>query len=204
MGPRPLLKTAAGAPPPLLPNSKMTYEHNLAARKAGDTHFDPTALCLSPGMPRILTMSRFRIVLTGHLVSFMFQWNHRYRQVLVDRAHTHQDDLLYLGDATGKWAGDTLVVHSVGFTGESLLDEALPHSEALHLTERYSLTNEGNVLQDRITLEDAQVFSHPWTTTLRFTRLPDDTDLGQDVCTDRLKIVPTLMGPQPEQSPASK
>jgi hypothetical protein len=199
-----LLMTDAGSRPPLLPKAREIYEGNIAMRKAGNTHFDATTLCLSPGMPRILTMSRFRIVQTGHLISFIFEWNHRYRQVLVDRAHAHQDDLIYFGDATGKWADDTLVVDSVEFTGESLLDEALPHSDALHLTERYTLEEHSKVLVDRITVDDPQIFTHPWTTTLRFARLPRDTSWSQDVCADRLHGVPSLMGPVVEKQSASK
>jgi hypothetical protein len=204
IGSHPLLKTDAGARPPLLPKAREVYEGNIAMRRAGDAHFDATTLCLSPGMPRILTMSRFRIVQTGHLLSFLFEWNHRYRQVLVDRAHAHQDDLLYFGDATGKWAGDTLLVDSVEFTGESLLDQALPHGDALHLAESYTLADGGKVLVDQITIEDPQTFAQPWTTTLRFARLPDDTGWNEDVCVDRLHVVPSLMGPVVKKQPTPK
>jgi hypothetical protein len=42
----------------------------------------------------------------------------------------------------GHWDGDTLVVDTVGFNGRTRLDTVgHPHSDQLHLTERYTLAD---------------------------------------------------------------
>ena len=44
----------------------------------------------------------------------------------------------YYGTSVGKWEGDALVVDSVGFNEKFWISNGgLPHTEALHLTERF-------------------------------------------------------------------
>jgi len=44
----------------------------------------------------------------------------------------------WTGLSDGKWDGDTLVVETVGFNDKSWLDSTgKPHSDAMHLVERY-------------------------------------------------------------------
>src|SRR5207249_11193928 len=52
----------------------------------------------------------------------------------------------WFGYSIGKWEGDTLVVDTVGFTDETWLDNGgHPHSDALHLTERFRRRNIGTL-----------------------------------------------------------
>ena len=198
IAPEPRLLTTDGKAPPLLPAARRVYEDNVAARKAGNLSFDSTTRCMPPGMPRILSMSPFRIVVQDHVVGFVFQWNHAYRPVYINGTRTNNnEETHYYGEAIGHWDGDTLAVDSVFFSDSTLLDEATPNSEALHLTERYRLTDGGKVLVDDITVDDPKTFSAPWSAELRFARQSATAVLKEDVCTDRLNLVPTLSGAMP-------
>jgi hypothetical protein len=72
--------------------------------------------------------------------------------------------LTYLGDGIGHWEGDTLVVDVTGFNDHTWLDAAgHPHTEQLHVIERYTRTDE-DTLHYQATIDDPGAYSKPWTT----------------------------------------
>jgi hypothetical protein len=91
-----------------------------------------------------------------------------HRVVYMD-GRPHPDDMIpsWLGHSIGRWEGDTLVVDTVGFNDRFWFDRrGTPHTEQLHIVERYSRPNWGTLVND-VTLEDPGALSHP--VTLRFT-----------------------------------
>ncbi len=81
----------------------------------------------------------------------------------------HPDDMIpsWLGHSIGRWEGATLVVDSIGFNDRFWFDRrGTPHSEQLHIVERYTRPNWGTLVND-VTLEDPGTLSHP--VALRFT-----------------------------------
>jgi hypothetical protein len=72
-------------------------------------------------------------------------------------------DPTFNGTSVGKWEGDTLVIDSIGFKDERVwIDEnANPHSDALHVVERYTRTGPDQLLYEA-TIEDPKVFTRPW------------------------------------------
>jgi hypothetical protein len=188
-----LLQTSEGKPPPLTPAARAVYERNLAQRRKGDLAFDGMAtLCQPPGIPRLLTRAPFWLFPIDDKVIFLSEWNQVMRPVYLHSKHqTHDlapgelDNVYYLGDAVGEWDGDVLVVDSTSFRDSTLLDNALPHSESLHVVERIRLVDR-NTLESAITITDPKTYTVPWTTVLRFRRLPSDRPAVEDVCTDRV------------------
>ena len=65
-----------------------------------------------------------------------------------------------MGDAIGRWDGDTLVVDSVGFNEKTEVSGYM-HTEAFHVVERYKRVDAG--LQYDVTVDDPNVFAGPWT-----------------------------------------
>jgi len=71
------------------------------------------------------------------------------------------DSESYLGDATGHWEGDTLVVETVNFNELTwLTDDGAFHSPKLKVTEW--LTRSGNEIEYRSRVEDPGVLAEPW------------------------------------------
>jgi hypothetical protein len=68
------------------------------------------------------------------------------------------------GHSIGRWEGEVLVVDTVGFEpGILSADGRLPHSDRLHVVERFELGNEGRSLKRSWVAEDPQYFEGPYT-----------------------------------------
>ncbi len=183
------LKTVDGQAPPLNNEARKLYGERMAKWKVHDLSYDPTAKCVSPGMPRILYLPYpFEIIQRPKRITYIFQWNYWNRHVDMSGQKQEAPYPLSLGESSGHWDGDTLVIHTNGLRADNtMLDSAgLPHSEALSLTEHIRLTNGGRRLEDRIRIEDPQTFTRPWETVLTFNRLPDSHEIPLDICLDRI------------------
>jgi hypothetical protein len=88
-----------------------------------------------------------------------------FHQIFLDgRAIPEDVTPQWYGTNIGHWEGDTLVVDRVGFNDRSWLDqESHPHSDKLHVIERYTRPDLGH-LQTEITVEDPGVLARPYTT----------------------------------------
>jgi hypothetical protein len=183
-----LLKTEQGTEPPLRAEARVIYERNLALRQKGDVSFDTSSRCMPPGVPRIAYLSRFRILQRPELIGFIYEWNHRSRLAFIDAQHKFADDALFLGDSVAHWEGRELVVDVASLSDRTLLDDALPHSESLHIVERYYLKDGGRTLVDEIMVEDPATFLSPWKTVVQFKKQPAGVELAEDVCADRVNL----------------
>lgn len=160
--------------PEYLPAAQKLYDE----RKASGGKGDPEKQCLPNGVVRIEPLP-YKIVQTPKLVVLLSEGNtHSYRRFFLD-GRPHNLDLepnTWNGNSIGHWEGDTLVVDTIGFNDKSWLDSTgKPHSEALHVIERYRRP-ELNRLEIGYTLEDPQAFSKPYVFTRIFTRV-----IGRDL-----------------------
>jgi hypothetical protein len=79
----------------------------------------------------------------------------------------------WMGWSIGRWEGDTLVVDVTDLIDQTWLDRAGDfHSDALHVTERFSLIDR-NTINYEATLEDPKVFSRPWKISMPIYRRQD-------------------------------
>jgi hypothetical protein len=183
------VKPADGKPVPLLPEARQVYERHQAQRQQGDLSFDFTERCQPPGLPRLFAQNQpFEFLQRDERIFIAYQWN---RLIRVIDMNVPQPEALYpmfLGQSVGIWQNNTLVIDSTSFNDTTLLDDAgLPHSDALHLTERYQLSKNGKRLTLRVTIEDPQTFAHPWDAVFHFKAEPGGR-LGEDVCVERKKL----------------
>ena len=114
-----------------------------------------------------------RIVQTPGQASIYYEHGHQggaYRQVPLDgRPHLPAGIRQFLGDARGRWEGDTLVVDTTNFTARTSYEGA---RDNLRLTERFTRVGPDSLLY-RVTIEDATVFTRPWTIEIPLTRQDD-------------------------------
>jgi hypothetical protein len=180
------LKTEDGKLPPLLPQARTVYEAHLAQAARGDRSFDGTTRCLPPGLPRLMLVHRpFEILQRPQAIYFIHELNRLPRRAYLNESLPTDVDPHYLGYSVARWEGDTLIIESSGFEDGTLLDAAgLPHSEALHLTERYQLDKDRKHLLARFTVEDPKSFATPWTFHAEYVRRPD-YELRENVCADK-------------------
>ncbi len=131
---------------------------------------DPIFECQSQGVPRLGGPTK--IVQTANEV-ILFYGGGDVRFVPTDgRAHdpVKARDVSFLGDAIGRWEGDTFVVDSVGFNDLTWLARGgYFHTDRMHVVERFR--REGNTLHYQATVEDPQVLVQPWVMNERQLRL---------------------------------
>jgi hypothetical protein len=127
---------------------------------------DPDAYCAPPGVPRITTFGLFpmQIVQTPQAVFILYEVYHVFRIIPLNAKHPDDLEPSYMGDSMGRWEGDTLVVDVTGFNDKTWLGPTGTfHTEALHVTERYTRVDYNTINYD-VTMEDPNVLTKPWNT----------------------------------------
>ncbi len=106
-----------------------------------------------------------------------------FHQVYLDGRPHPADPYSWYGHNTGKWDGDTLVVDRMGFNDTVWLDQELhPHSDKLHVIERYRRPDLGH-LEIETTVEDPGALLHPFTTK-RLADLAPDQEIHEFICNE--------------------
>ena len=115
-----------------------------AQRERRDHVDDPLGFCMPPGVPRIDSVDQFKIIQTPAETVFLHEAQvgphvppgvHR-TDVRCQRIPSRRGFWLPIG----RWDGDTFVVDTVGLRGMaagSIRGRPHPHSDALHVTERF-------------------------------------------------------------------
>ena len=83
-------------------------------------------------------------------------------------------------------------MESTGFNDRSWLDGGHPHSESLHITERFRRRDFGHI-DLQATFEDAKIYARPWSIDARVD-LVADTEMLEYVCNENEKDRAHLVG----------
>ena len=171
---------------PFLPWAKAVYEY----RQRTLLKEDPTLRCLPPGGPRqFQTPNGFQFVEQrelGRILVLLGGGDRNWRVIYTDgRPQGQADEVVrgYYGNSVGRWEKDTLVVDSVGFNERFwMTNGGLPHTEALHLTERISRPSL-NTLKYEVTVDDPRTYTRPWTGGWTVQWVPDE-EIQEYFCED--------------------
>ena len=154
-----------------------------------NNHFadDPMHDCIGPGSPRaMLTPGGIRIIQDRNYnrVYVLYGGGNRgWRVIFLDgRKPPDPDEVVgtFYGNAIGHWDGDTLVVESNGFNTRFWFSNGgLPHTEALHLTERFSRPSH-DVLRYEVLIDDPRTYTRPWKSAWTLHWVPGD--IAQQFC----------------------
>jgi hypothetical protein len=126
-----------------------------------------------------------KFVQTPSLLVILFEDVPGFRQVFLDgRGHPSNWDPTWMGHSIAKWQGDVLVVDTVGFNDRSWLGGLgggpLPHTEMLHMTERYKRVDFGH-MEAVIIFEDPGAFVKPFHMNVKLDLAPQE-ELLEYVC----------------------
>ncbi|HEY3641088.1 MAG TPA: hypothetical protein VGL31_08335 [Xanthobacteraceae bacterium] len=123
------------------------------------------AYLLNPGGPTYWLQ-------TPEKVAMIWQLDHQVRHVYLNVPHTANPKPSWYGESVGHYEGDTLVVDTIGQNTKSFVDNyRTPHSEKLHVLERYHLVDGGKMLQAEVTIEDPAIFIQPLQVVHRWRRM---------------------------------
>jgi len=126
---------------------------------------NPRNQCWPIGVPFVFTNGPTQLLQTPDKVTILYMYDHQIRHVRMNQAHPARVTPSWHGDSVGHYEGDTLVVDTVGIKADrpfAMVDMyGTPHSDALHVVERYTRTSPDVILYEA-TIEDPNVFTRPW------------------------------------------
>ena len=157
---------------------------------------DPNMQCKPSGLPRAQGVPYpMQIVQTDDQVIFLYEGGlHTFRIVPMDGRKHKPDAWTWMGDSVGHYEGPELVIDVTGFSDEqSWLDSAgHPHSDQLHLLERYRRLN-ANTMRYTVTIEDPKAYARPWSTSYIY-RVNPGTEIMEYWCTENEKDAKHMVG----------
>jgi hypothetical protein len=170
---------------------------------------DPYGYCMPPGVPRIdFGGGAFKIIHSPGVTAFLYESlvGMIFRQVLTDgRLLPATDNPTWLGYSVGRWDKDTFVVDTAGFKDGGWLDtlKGRPHSDALHVTERFRRKDFGH-MELAVTINDPKAYVKPWTVSAMLNLLPD-TELIEAFCDEHEKTMEhRRITPPPPEPPSPR
>ena len=198
------------------PNGRIPYQPWAAAKRAQIPHGRPNAdigrkvvdrdpaklreirpqyMCL-PAAPRINFDRDFRMIQTPGYVIMAWEWSHGYRIIPLDgRPRISPRIKMAMGDARGRWEGNTLVVETTNVNDWDWLDAAATFfTDKMTAVERYTILD-ANTLDYRVTITDPNVFTQPWTAAFKMRRAQNaDHEILEHACVEGERAVEHILG----------
>jgi hypothetical protein len=141
---------------------------------AGKPMWSRSARCWATGVPGfILTPAQpLFFVQTAEQVRMLHQHDNDVRRISMNVPHSAKVKPSWYGESVGHYEGDTLVIDTIGLNEKTFVDNfRTPHSDKLHVVERYRLVEGGRFLETEVTMEDPAVFIEPLKVTKRSRRV---------------------------------
>jgi hypothetical protein len=166
--------------------------------QAGMGYPTPSNQCWPGGVPYVFWDFLLEMFQQPDRITMVYRHGNEVRRVRMNEPHAAQAAPSWYGDSVGHYEGDALVIDTVGIKigPFAMVDMyGTPHSPALHVVERYRRVDyadakdamernarensrtpgadfdanyRGKVLQLHFTVEDAAVFTMPWTSTITY------------------------------------
>ena len=176
---------------------------------------DPDNQCLQQPVPYVFWNFEIQMLQQQDRTIILYHHDHQFRQVRMNQPHAAQVTPSWHGDSVGRYEGGALVIDTVGVKVgrfDTLDRFGTPYTPALHVVERYRLLDyeiakeaqergqkewpriptyeidqkyQGKGLQLEFTVEDAGVFTMPWTATITYRR-PTHTAWEEFVCAENI------------------
>jgi len=168
--------------PNLTPWAKAIMKKDNDEVLAGKIAYVPVQSCTPSGVPAyMLTAGPFYFIQTAKAVLILEPDEGQARRIYLNVAHAKDAKPSWYGDSVGHYEDDTLVVDTIGLNGRTFVDlYRTPHSEKLHVVERFRLVEGGKTMEILTTVEDPDAFVAPWQAMLRFERVEEERN--EEIC----------------------
>jgi hypothetical protein len=141
---------------------------------SGKPGYTRQAACWPNGVPGFLLypVQPIYIVQGAKEVLMISQEDHQVRHIYLNVPHSEHVKLSWNGESVGHYEGDVLVVDTVGMNDQTYIDNyRTPHTDKLHVVERFHLTEGGKTLVVDLHVEDPGAFTVPWNAIQRYRRV---------------------------------
>jgi hypothetical protein len=174
---------------------------------AGKVPFRARERCYPAGVPGwvVYTLAEPIFILqTEKQVTMINQGGPEVRRIYMNVPHSANPKPSWYGESVGHYeGGDTLVVDTIAISTKTFIDSyRTPHTDQLHVVERYRLIDSGKMIEVLISVEDPGAFTTPWSAMQRFRRVP--REWSEDICAEnnfdflQYEVVPLPQADKPD------
>jgi hypothetical protein len=130
----------------------------------GFAMYNRTSRCWQPGVPVLnLSPGRTYFLQKPDKILIVWQRDQIVRTVWLNQEHSKNVKPSWNGESVGHYEGDTLVVDTIGINSNTFVDlYRTPHSDKLHVIERFRIIEGGTKLEVEMTVDDPVAFKQPW------------------------------------------
>jgi hypothetical protein len=178
-GGQPSFRIADLSNPNLMPwvkeKMKADIDEILAGKKSA---FTAQSSCVPAGVPFFMGYGGpdpIVFLQTPKEVWMIWQEDNQVRRVFMNQPHSKNLKPSWYGESVGHYEGDTLVIDTIGLSDKTVVDiYRTPHTEQLHVVERWRMTDNGQMMEVIFTVEDRGAFYQPWTGMRRYRRITQE------------------------------
>jgi hypothetical protein len=186
-GQQPTFHVADLNSPILLPWTREELRKVNARVLAGEPVYTPKERCWPIGVPGWLLypVTPVYFLQTPKMVTMIWQEDHMVRHIYLTGKHPANVKPSWFGDSIGHYEnGDTLVIDTIGLNTKTFVDQfRTPHTDKLHVVERYRLVDGGKAIEAIATVEDPGAFTTAWRGMQRYRRV-DQSPMQENVCAE--------------------
>ena len=136
-----------------------------------------------PGFLVLLAPGGLTIVQSPDEVTMIVDGNAETRHIKLNAAHAANAKPSWYGDSVGHYEGDTLVIDTIGLNNKTFLDNyRTPHSDKLHVTERWRMIEDDKKIEVELWLDDPETFNAPFKMLRRYERM--DREFMEYICAE--------------------
>ena len=149
--------------------------------------FTPKERCWPIGVPGFLLypVTPVYFVQTPKEVVMIWEEDHMARHVYLTDKHSPIVKPSWFRESIGHYEnGDTLIVDTIGLNTRTFVDSfRTPHTEQLHVIERFRIAEGGKALEVNVRVEDPGAFTMPWSALQRYRRV-EQGPMREAVCAE--------------------
>jgi hypothetical protein len=202
-----------GKIPPLTPEGRARQAARAEARKKSgrgpaDSYTDRSLYdrCISRGVPGSMMPAiygnSYQIVQAPGFVVIRYEMIHEARVIPLDgSSHLPATMRSYMGDARGRWEGDTLVVETTNIRDEIAYRGS--NAATLKLVERFTRTAPDKV-RWAVTVDDPSTWTRPWTFAMPLTQDENEQLVPYECHEGNYAMTNILSGARAEEAAAAE
>jgi hypothetical protein len=141
---------------------------------AGKIAYTARSSCMPAGVPGFSSyiVEPIYFIQTPKEILMVYAGNQEARHVYMNVPHSLNPKPSWYGESVAHYEGDMLIVDTIGTNAKTFVDNyRTPHTEKLHVVERYRFADGGKILNVEISVEDPDTFNQPWTAIQRYRKV---------------------------------
>lgn len=184
-------RTPMGTLPPFTPLGRQEWEKRVKAEEEGKPYADASTYCWPHGTPRVMNSPYpIQFIHSPGKITIIHEVAHNVRHIWMDEPMPKDVPVTFQGYSVGHWDGDVLVIETKGVDPRTWIDEeGIIHSDQLYVVERIRKIENGETLENEITITDPVYFTRPWVKRITYSWRPD-IRIAEYICEENNRNAP--------------